>query len=136
MALADVQTEEGQRLCSELAASDRQALYVTCDVSDADSVKRAIDATVERFGRLDILFANAGINGVWSPIDELQPDEWERTLDINLKGTYLTVHFAVPISSVQAVAVSSSPAVSTARAPSRILVQAPTAPPRPAKSPL
>jgi NAD(P)-dependent dehydrogenase (short-subunit alcohol dehydrogenase family) len=48
------------------------------------------------FGRLDIVFANAGINGIWTPIEELQPDEWDRTLDINLKGTYLTVHFAVP----------------------------------------
>jgi NAD(P)-dependent dehydrogenase (short-subunit alcohol dehydrogenase family) len=96
VALADVQTEEGQRLRDELTASDRQTLYLTCDVSDADSVKRAIDATVERFGRIDIVFANAGINGVWSPIEELQPDEWDRTLDINLRGTYLTVHFAVP----------------------------------------
>ncbi len=96
VALADVQTEEGERLREELNASGRQALYIECDVSDADSVKRAIDATVERFGQLDIVFANAGINGVWTPIDELQPHEWERTLDINLKSTYLTVHFAVP----------------------------------------
>jgi NAD(P)-dependent dehydrogenase (short-subunit alcohol dehydrogenase family) len=96
IALADVQAEEGERLREELARNGQPALYVDCDVSDADSVKRAIDATVERFGRLDIVFANAGINGVWTPIDELQPHEWDRTLDINLKGTYLTVHFAVP----------------------------------------
>jgi NAD(P)-dependent dehydrogenase (short-subunit alcohol dehydrogenase family) len=38
----------------------------------------------------------AGINGVWTPIDELKPEEWDKTIDINLKGTYLTVHFAVP----------------------------------------
>jgi NAD(P)-dependent dehydrogenase (short-subunit alcohol dehydrogenase family) len=96
VALADVQTEEGERLRDELNAIGHQALYVECDVSEADSVKRAIDTTVQRFGRLDIVFANAGINGVWTPIDELQPEEWDRTLDINLKGTYLTVHFAVP----------------------------------------
>jgi len=94
--LADVQSEAGEHLCQELAGTNQQALYVNCDVSDADSVKRAIDQAVEHFGRLDIVFANAGINGVWTPIDELQPDEWDRTLDINLKGTYLTVHFAVP----------------------------------------
>lgn len=94
--LADVQTEEGERLRDELASSGHQALYVTCDVSDAGSVQHAIATAVEHFGRLDIVFANAGINGVWTPIDELQPDEWDRTLDTNLKGTYLTVHFAVP----------------------------------------
>lgn len=96
VALADVQDEEGERLRAELEAAGGQALYVDCDVSDPAAVERAIAATVDRFGTLDIVFANAGINGVWTPIEELQPDEWDRTLDINLKGTYLTVHFAVP----------------------------------------
>ncbi len=94
--LADVQEEEGQKLRAELESQGHQVLYVNCDVSNPDNVKSAIDAAVERFGRLDIVFANAGINGVWTPIDELQPEEWDKTLDINLKGTYLTVHFAVP----------------------------------------
>ena len=94
--LADVQNEQGERVRSEIEAAGGQALYVECDVSDPASVEAAINATVERFGKLDIVFANAGINGVWTPVDELQPEEWDRTIDINLKGTYLTVHFAVP----------------------------------------
>jgi NAD(P)-dependent dehydrogenase (short-subunit alcohol dehydrogenase family) len=94
--LADVQAEEGERLRDEIKSKGQQAIYVSCDVSDPDSVKQAIDTAVQEFGRLDIVFANAGINGVWTPVDELQPDEWDRTIDINLKGTYLTVHFAVP----------------------------------------
>lgn len=65
-------------------------------MSDADSVSNAITQTVEQFGRLDIVFANAGINGVWAPVEEITPEEWDKTLDINLKGTFLTVHFAVP----------------------------------------
>jgi NAD(P)-dependent dehydrogenase (short-subunit alcohol dehydrogenase family) len=96
VALADVQTEPGERLRDEITAAGRQAIYINCDVSDSESVQQAIDSTVARFGRLDIVFANAGINGVWAPIEELQPDEWDRTIDVNLKGTYLTVHFAVP----------------------------------------
>ena len=67
-----------------------------CDVSDEQSVRDAIEATVAAYGQLDIVFANAGINGVWAPIDELHPDEWDKTLNINLRGTYLTVHHAVP----------------------------------------
>lgn len=94
--LADVQPEEGARVRDEIVAAGGEAAYVDCDVSDPDAVRAAIEATVSRFGGLDIVFANAGINGVWTPIEELQPEEWDRTLDINLKGTYLTVHFAVP----------------------------------------
>ncbi len=94
--LADMQDEAGQQVLSEIAGAGGQALYVHCDVSDADSVREAVEAGVREFGRLDIVFANAGVNGVWAPIDELQPEEWDQTLAINLRGTYLTVHFAVP----------------------------------------
>ncbi len=96
VALADVQAEAGERLRSELVAQGHQAIYVDCDVSNPAAVQQAIDTTVAHWGRLDIVFANAGINGVWTPIEELQPDEWDRTLTINLRGTYLTVHYAVP----------------------------------------
>jgi len=96
VAIADVQAEDGESLRDDIVAAGGQAIYVDCDVSDPEAVKHAIDTTVEQFGGLDIVFANAGINGVWSPIEELQPAEWDKTLDINLKGTYLTVHFAVP----------------------------------------
>ena len=96
VALADVMAEQGEHVWSELEKAGYQAIYVECDVSNPESVQHAINTTVEHFGKLDIVFANAGINGVWTPIDELQPDEWDRTLNINLKGTYLTVHFAVP----------------------------------------
>jgi NAD(P)-dependent dehydrogenase (short-subunit alcohol dehydrogenase family) len=73
VALADVQAEAGERLRRELVALGHQAIYVECDVSDAAAVQHAIDTTVEQWGRLDIVFANAGINGVMTPIEELQP---------------------------------------------------------------
>lgn len=94
--LADVQTAEGTRVRDEIVAAGGQASYTDCEVSSAEAVQAAIEETVGRFGGLDIVFANAGVNGVWAPVEELQSDEWERTLDINLKGTYLAVHFAVP----------------------------------------
>jgi NAD(P)-dependent dehydrogenase (short-subunit alcohol dehydrogenase family) len=81
---------------SAIEAAGGKAIYLTCDVSVPEAVRHAIDATMGRFGRLDIVFANAGINGVWAPIEELQPAEWDQILDVNLKGTYLVVHFAVP----------------------------------------
>ena len=96
VALADVQPDEGEKVRDEITQAGGEALYVPCDVSDEQSVRDAIEATVAAYGQLDIVFANAGINGVWAPIDELHPDEWDKTLNINLRGTYLTVHCAVP----------------------------------------
>ncbi|HEY0735898.1 MAG TPA: SDR family NAD(P)-dependent oxidoreductase [Herpetosiphonaceae bacterium] len=94
--IADVSDEDGENVRAELEAAGGDVIYVRCDVSQAESVQQAIEAAIQRFGKLDIVVANAGINGVWAPIDELQPDEWDKTLNINLRGTYLTVHFAVP----------------------------------------
>ena len=55
-----------------------------------------MDRLIRHYGRLDIVVANAGINGVWAPIDELEPEEWDRTIAINLRGTFLTLRFCVP----------------------------------------
>jgi len=96
IALADMQDEEGAQALSEVEAKGAKALFVRCDVSEPASVQDAVEKTVARFGRLDIVFANAGINGVWTPIDELEPEDWNKTIAINLTGTYLTVHYAVP----------------------------------------
>jgi NAD(P)-dependent dehydrogenase (short-subunit alcohol dehydrogenase family) len=90
------QEKEARDVIRQIEGGGGKAIFLPCDVSQPEQVKRAIDDTVKAFGGLHIVFANAGINGVWTPIDELQPDEWDRTLDINLKGTYLTLHYAVP----------------------------------------
>ena len=89
--------EELQAVAAEIERLDRRADYRALDVSD-DAAMRDLFAWIGReHGRLDAVFANAGINGVWAPIDELQPDEWDKTIRINLRGTYLTLHFAVPL---------------------------------------
>lgn len=80
----------------QIEAAGGAAVFAKCDVSDAAQVRAAVEATVGRFGRLDVVVANAGINGVWAPIDELRPEEWDKTLAVNLRGTYLTLHFTVP----------------------------------------
>jgi len=94
--LADMMDEEGQKVRGEIERKGGRAIYVNCDVSNPEQVRRAVDRTAETFGRLDIVFANAGINGVWTPIEELKPEEWDKTLDTNLKSTFLTVKYAIP----------------------------------------
>jgi len=93
VAIADLSEEDTR---SRIERAGGKAIFVRCDVSKADDVRRAVEQTVEKFGRLDIVVANAGINGVWAPIDELEPAEFDKTIAINLRGTYLTLHFAVP----------------------------------------
>jgi NAD(P)-dependent dehydrogenase (short-subunit alcohol dehydrogenase family) len=73
-----------------------EALAVEGDVSRWDDMERVAGEVVERWGRLDVVFANAGINGVWAPIEELAPEEWEKTIAINLTGTFFTIKAAVP----------------------------------------
>lgn len=81
---------------AEIVRAGGKAVPLMADISDAAQTRTAVESLVEAYGRLDIVFANAGINGVWAPIDEIEPHEWDRTMDVNLRGTYLTLHYAVP----------------------------------------
>jgi NAD(P)-dependent dehydrogenase (short-subunit alcohol dehydrogenase family) len=74
-----------------------EALVLVADVSRPEEVEKAVGALDARWGRLDVVFANAGVNGVWAPVDELAPKEWEETIATNLNGTFYTLHYAVPL---------------------------------------
>jgi NAD(P)-dependent dehydrogenase (short-subunit alcohol dehydrogenase family) len=80
----------------EIVAAGGEALAVPVDISYPAEMQLAVDKTIAAYGRLDIVVANAGVNGTWAPIDELTTAEWDETMTINLRGTYLTLHFAVP----------------------------------------
>lgn len=71
-------------------------LALAADVSQPGAMRQAVEKIAGRWGRIDVVFANAGINGVWAPLEELTPEDWNRTLAINLTGTFLTVKYAVP----------------------------------------
>jgi len=89
--------DEVDETIQEVEKAGSEGLALTADISSEEDMKRVYEQLEKRFGRLDIIFANAGINGVWAPIDELTPEEWRKTIDINLTGTYMTVHFGVPL---------------------------------------
>lgn len=73
-----------------------RALGVACDVRREDDVRRLFDTTVQKFGGLDILIANAGVGGGFGAVDELAPDTWRQVIDTNLTGVYYCCHMAVP----------------------------------------
>ncbi len=81
----------------EALVTGAEAITIAGDVSDEADVGEMIQKTEDHFGRLDAVVANAGINGVWAPIEDLSPCEWDETIRINLRGTFLTLHKAVPL---------------------------------------
>lgn len=96
IAIVDLDEAEGERVRREIERGGGEAIFLRCDASEATAVQRAVGATVERWGRLDVVFANAGIAGVWAPIADLRPEEWDRTIETNLRSVYLVVHYALP----------------------------------------
>ncbi|MDP9315604.1 MAG: SDR family oxidoreductase [Chloroflexota bacterium] len=88
--------DELEKVAAEIERNKGEALMLTADISQPEEMQRAVQQIIDRWGRLDIVFANAGINGVWAPIEELSPEEWNQTISINLSGTFYTIKYAVP----------------------------------------
>jgi len=86
---------EGEETVELIRAAGSDGLYVKADVSTASDIDRLIQKAVERFGRLDIAFNNAGVEGVWVPIIRQSEEDWDRTIDINLKGVWLCLKYEI-----------------------------------------
>ena len=92
VALWDVNEEALATAREEVGASHAEAL----DVSDADAVARAADASAAALGRVDILVASAGITGATAPLHEYPLDSWRRVIDINLNGLFYCCRAVIP----------------------------------------
>ena len=87
---------------AELGAStDRRSLVVPADVADPASVERLFKRTQETFGRVDLLFNNAGVFGTSAPIEELSVDQWNTVVGVNLTGAFLCTREAVRLMKAQ-----------------------------------
>jgi len=73
-----------------------ELLLFSADVSSPNGMQAAADNVIKSWQRIDFLFANAGINGVWAPIEEISLEEWNKTIGTNLTGTYLSAKAVVP----------------------------------------
>jgi NAD(P)-dependent dehydrogenase (short-subunit alcohol dehydrogenase family) len=86
---------EGNETVALIKKAGGEAIFVKTDVAKSPDVQSLVAKTVERFGRLDCAFNNAGIEGAWTPIVEQSEDDWDRLIDINLKGVWLCLKHEV-----------------------------------------
>ena len=94
--LADVNEAGLQEVQQIINAADGQAIIVKTDVADADACQNMVDQTVERFGRLDVIFNNAGIGGQRAKAADMPLDAWHRVININLHGVFYCTRAAIP----------------------------------------
>lgn len=73
-----------------------ESLFIKCDVSKATDVKAMVEKTIATFGRLDYAFNNAGIEGISAPIQNCSEENWDKTININLKGVWLCMKYEIP----------------------------------------
>ena len=92
--ICDIQDETGEKFAAGFGDS---AFYQHCDVTDEDQVAAAVDAAVERFGHLDIIFHSAGIVGAVGPIATTPGDEWRFSIDVLLNGTFYALKHAARV---------------------------------------
>ncbi len=96
--VSDVNQAGGQATVDTVKAAGGDAIFVPADVSQAADVKALVDAAVDTYGRLDIMYNNAGILlvGKDGPVTEVDEESWDRLMDVNLKGVYLGCKYAIP----------------------------------------
>lgn len=89
--------DEVSAVVAEIERAGGEAMGITADISLVEDMQRAYRQVEQRWGRLDIVFANAGINGTWAPIEDLEPEDWDQVFVVNMRGTFLTLKYAVPL---------------------------------------
>ncbi len=88
--------EDVEKVTQSIRQAGGAATSLIADVSDADALQAAIQQLGDAQGRIDIVVANAGVNGKWASLDDLTLEDYDQTMGINFRGTFLTVKYALP----------------------------------------
>lgn len=96
VAMLDRTPEKAEKTKAEIEQAGGEALVVECDIAKTDMVEAGMRKVADTFGKIDIVFANAGINGSMAPIESMAIEDWDMTMNINLRGTFATVKYAIP----------------------------------------
>ena len=86
----------GQPVADEIVKNGGKAIFIKCDVSNETDVKKLVEKTLDKYGKVDILVNNAGVY-IEKDFIEMQPKDWDRIINIDLRGTYLCAWYCVPV---------------------------------------
>jgi NAD(P)-dependent dehydrogenase (short-subunit alcohol dehydrogenase family) len=89
--------DDARVICDEIRHAGGETIEVIGDVSNASDIEAAVATIHAKWQKLDIVIANAGINGLWAPIEEISAEDWTKTLTVNLTGTFLTLKPSLPL---------------------------------------
>jgi NAD(P)-dependent dehydrogenase (short-subunit alcohol dehydrogenase family) len=96
VAVADIDSTIGEETVRLIKEDGGEAIFVKTDVTDSEQIKALINSTTSTFGALHILFNNAGVGNSEVRSVDLSEEEWDRVIDINLKGVFLGIKYAIP----------------------------------------
>jgi NAD(P)-dependent dehydrogenase (short-subunit alcohol dehydrogenase family) len=94
--LLDLKEERAEKVAQAIQEQGGEAFVADVDVSDPNRVRQGVEYAAEKWGRVDVVFANAGINGKVAPIEVLEPEDWNQTLSTNLNSTFYLVKYSLP----------------------------------------
>ncbi|HXJ27244.1 MAG TPA: SDR family NAD(P)-dependent oxidoreductase, partial [Streptosporangiaceae bacterium] len=89
VAIGDTNADGGQQTAQDILSAGGRASFLSCDVADPDQVAALVDGAAADFGQIDILVNDAGVSGGSHRLHELGIDSWDRTIAVNLRGTFL-----------------------------------------------
>jgi NAD(P)-dependent dehydrogenase (short-subunit alcohol dehydrogenase family) len=92
----DVNSSRSQQLLDEVSKVGGEGIFISCDVSKAAEVEKTVSEGVRVFGKIDVAFNNAGIEGVQASIADSTEENWNRVIDTNLKGVWLCMRSQIP----------------------------------------
>jgi NAD(P)-dependent dehydrogenase (short-subunit alcohol dehydrogenase family) len=91
----DMARDKGEETAGRIREAGGSAVFIQADVTNPDSVKAMVDEIISRFGRIDVLFNNAGISGV-GMLHEVEPEAWDRVMNVNIRGVYIASKYVIP----------------------------------------
>jgi 3-oxoacyl-[acyl-carrier protein] reductase len=99
--VADIDETGGRQTVDLIAQGSGSAVFVKADVTKAGDVERMIKTSVDQFGKLDILFNNAGVGTAFTPLEQVDEALWDRMMAINVKSIFLGCKYAAPVMKAQ-----------------------------------